>query len=340
MKILMGLGAYAPGNAPLEWAQALGRRGHDVEILYVRGGRAFPVRFYAALRRFRPEVVHVNHTSPVLSAALLGRRRSYVSLLTLHRIFSEANAVQRAVYGLGCRRLDGVAANSAATMQSVPRSALSPNVERRVVHNGVDLSMLDALRATKTASAVVRILTVGRLIPEKGHDNLLKAVAGLPAAMRARVHLTLIGGGAERPRIEALRTNLGLTETVTLTGMLPRDEVYRRLWQADLFVMPSLTEGFCNAVVEAMAAGIPVVSSPSGALPEVVGDAGLLAASAAPAALTVAIRGAVERLEELAPMAERGRARARGLFSLDATISAYERFYTDLLKRRGIHETK
>jgi glycosyltransferase involved in cell wall biosynthesis len=113
------------------------------------------------------------------------------------------------------------------------------------------------------------LLCVGRLSREKGHADLIQAIpkmvelAGYPP-----LHLVIVGEGPERPRIEELCRNLRLTDVVTLTGQ--QEDIDRYYSIADLFLLPSHSEGCPNVLLEAMAAGVPVVATEVGGIPEVV----------------------------------------------------------------------
>ena len=139
-----------------------------------------------------------------------------------------------------------------------------------VVRCGIDVDRL-APRATLPLSSPPVVLTVGRLGREKGHATLLEAAALL--AKRGRpVRLRFIGDGPERSRLEAISIELGLAEGVEMLGSCTPAEVQAALKQADLFCLPSFAEGIPVAIMEAMAVGVPVVSTLCGGIPELVRD--------------------------------------------------------------------
>ncbi len=118
------------------------------------------------------------------------------------------------------------------------------------------------------------ILIVGRLSREKDHLTLLEAVAHLPPELNP--HLVIVGDGPERSRIEERIRSLRLTSSVTLTGQQASTEPYYGI--AQVAVLSSLSEGSPNALLEAMAAGVPVVATRVGGIPEIVshGESALL----------------------------------------------------------------
>jgi glycosyltransferase involved in cell wall biosynthesis len=147
---------------------------------------------------------------------------------------------------------------------------------RWIFSSSLTAADLDALEH-KTAGrqpvpGLYRLLYAGRLSPEKGLLNLMEAVAALQASGGGlRCELTLAGHGPQLPALRARVTALGLENQVRFAGLLDRAGIYRELASADLFVLPSLTEGFPKALVEAMAAGLPAVASGVGAIPMILG---------------------------------------------------------------------
>ncbi len=173
---------------------------------------------------------------------------------------------------------------------------------------------------------------VGRLVPEKGIDTLLQALAEHRAD---RWHLTVVGDGPDRERLERLATELRLAARVRWMGALPPEQV-PRLWpELDVLVLPSRAlatwaEPAAHVVAEAMAHEVAVVGTSAGATPEVIGDAGLVVPPDDPLALA----GALRRLaapEARRPFAQAGRARAMQWLSNDAVAERTVSFWRELL---------
>lgn len=153
-----------------------------------------------------------------------------------------------------------------AAFDSLPRRLVRRTGDRlAVVANGVDVDRVHRVLSERPTPAPSRrnhraltVVSLNRLIPLKDPGTLLRAFA--------RVHqpgdrLVMIGDGALRPRVESEIRARGLSDCVTLTGIIPRDEVYRRLAGADLFVSTSGGEGLPVALLEAMACEVPVIVS-------------------------------------------------------------------------------
>ena len=179
------------------------------------------------------------------------------------------------------------------------------------------------------------MITVANLRPEKGHDVLLD-VARLVLARFPDARFELVGDGPERPRLVARAEALGIAGAVSFLGHT--DEVAGQFAQADISALPSRTEAFPNAALEAMASGLPVVASAVGGLVELVDDrrTGLLTPAGDPTALA-------GRLCELmadgawgARLGRAARAAVEARFSFDRMTDGVERVYLAELARRGL----
>lgn len=140
-----------------------------------------------------------------------------------------------------------------------------------VVENGVDEAFLDAfeVRRRRLPHAEPILVCAGSLIPRKGHGVLLRALARCTGEPW---RLQLAGEGPERAELVRLAGELGLTERIEFLGALPPDAMPAFLANADLFILPSFSEGRSNALLEAMAAGLPVVASAIDGVTELVDD--------------------------------------------------------------------
>lgn len=166
----------------------------------------------------------------------------------------------------------------------------------RLVPFALDLARFipaDAARRPPASPAGLQVGYVGRLLAMKGLDTVIDALAGLGPEFQ----LTLLGSGPARAELEARAAAAGLGGRVRFEAAIPSDEVPARLRNFDALVLPSRTtprwkEQFGRVLVEAMASGVPVIGSSSGAIPEVLGDAGLIF----PEGDATALAAALERL--------------------------------------------
>jgi hypothetical protein len=154
-------------------------------------------------------------------------------------------------------------------------------VGRRLAGDGIVTSLVDAVEIRSTTSRTwpqlaghLRLAWAGRLVDGKGIDRLLTALAILaaaPASGASGIRLTVIGDGPARPSLEAHAARLGVADRVEWRGFVADRAPYLdALAAADVFVFPSPAEGFPKVVLDAMAAGLPVLATPSGALAEAI----------------------------------------------------------------------
>jgi glycosyltransferase involved in cell wall biosynthesis len=163
------------------------------------------------------------------------------------------------------------------------------------------------------------VLYVGNFLPHKNLPCLLRAWAALPPTLRVTHRLLLAGGDrAGRPALEALARTLDVAASVGFPALVADADLPALYGGATALVLPSLEEGFGLPALEAMACGAPVIASRRGALPEVVGDAGVLIDPEAGDALTAALARVLDNDDERAALARRGRARAAA-FTADRT---------------------
>ena len=172
----------------------------------------------------------------------------------------------------------------------------------------------------------------GRLVPEKGVDLLLEAVAGLPRVWR----LSIVGAGPEQERLETLARRLGLSDRVSFEGVissLRMPDFYREL---DALVLPSRSrpnwvEQFGRVLIEAAACGVPVVGSDCGEIPNVVGDAGLIFPEGDADALRQHLMRLMRDSDLWADLARRGRERVLAHFTQAQVAAQTVAVYRELV---------
>jgi glycosyltransferase involved in cell wall biosynthesis len=196
-----------------------------------------------------------------------------------------------------------------------------------VLRNGVDLDMfrpMDRNAARRELAFNGRtLISVGNLVPLKGHDIGIRALPGLPGTA-----LVIVGAGPDRDGLESLARTLGVEDRVRFLGRRMHDELPRLYSASDALVLLSSREGWPNVLLEAMACGTPVVATRVGGIPEVVAEpaAGVLMDGRTPEALV----SAVNRLFVHPPQREETRAYAEQ-FSWDATTEGQLDLFRRLL---------
>ena len=200
----------------------------------------------------------------------------------------------------------------------------------RVIYAGTDVPPMDSPAPRRRSTSEVILGTAGRLIPLKGIEFLLSAAAALRGEF-PDLRVEIAGSGPERPELEQRIARLGLTARVEFLGWI--DDLHTVLPRWDVFVMPSLEEGFPLAALEAMAAGLPVVASCVGGVPELVvdGNTGWLVPPGDAEALAARLRLLLRSPEERLTMGANARARVRDHFSLAQMTENFGKLYDELL---------
>lgn len=194
-----------------------------------------------------------------------------------------------------------------------------------IIRPAVDPGFFDSIDDEPLRAAdSFRLITTGSLIWRKGYEYLLSAVR-LLVDRGVPVRLDVIGEGAERQRVAFTIDDLNLGGHVVLHGRVPPVQVRQYLQQADVFVLSSLSEGISNAVLEAMACGLPVVTTNCGGMAEAVTDSveGFLVPVRDPLAMADALWTLWEQPALRPRMGHAGRARIVNEFTLEQQIAAF-----------------
>jgi glycosyltransferase involved in cell wall biosynthesis len=288
------------------------------------------------LRQFRPDILHAEEEPDSLAALqiTLARRvfapRARLILNTWQNVDRPRRAEVRWVTRQTLRAADGVlCANCEA--QSILRRHGYRGYTEVLPAVGVDTDTFRPCPDKPVKRSFVAGY-VGRLVPEKGLHTLLEAMARLESVFELR----FVGGGREGPDLQAQCRALGLGDRVQFVPPMPPAQVAAYLCELDALVLPSLTtpvwkEQFGRVLTEAMACGVPVVGSDSGAIPEVIGEAGLIFPEGDAAALADCLSrlmGAPALRHELA---QRGLARARREYAQTVIATRTAAVYRHLL---------
>jgi glycosyltransferase involved in cell wall biosynthesis len=332
------------------------------------------------IRRERPHVLHT-HTS---KAGILGRvaaRRAGVPVVVHtphgHVFHSYEARLKTQLFVRLERACAGAADRLVALTDRERREHLDLGIGRPgqwvTVHSGIDFAPFQESRGSREAvraelglpADAVVLGSVGRLVPIKGHDYLLQALARLGARLPsltvgAPLHLLLVGDGPLRDDLIARARSLGLRVSGSGSGSCPRScsgscsrrnaegptlhvlglrrDVARLLAAMDLFTLPSLNEGMGRVLVEAMAMELPCVASGVSGVPDVVEDGvtGVLVPPRDPVALAGAIATLIEHPERAREMGRRGRRKVVPEFGVERMIEKLEAVYRELLEAKGI----
>jgi glycosyltransferase involved in cell wall biosynthesis len=210
----------------------------------------------------------------------------------------------------------------------------APAERALTIRKGVDCERFDSGHyGARNTSSPPQILTVAGLIKRKGIDHILESLAQLAASHEFA--FVAVGEGSERARLEQLSDRLGLRGRTLFAGVIPRAEIAQAFAACDIFVLASVWEAAGNVLLEAMAAGRPVVCTSSGGPPEYVVDGvtGFVVPVGDRQALASKLALLLSDPELRRELGERGRTRACDEFSYERMVAALRAVYEDVAKR-------
>lgn len=299
------------------------------------------------IQRIRPHVLQAHHFDENIIAAW-AVRRARVPCYVIGRHYSDH------IYYLtrGLKRKAFLAAegfsNRTANRIAVPASDIArllterqgvPREKIEVIPFGLDFKKYHP--STPDAPARLRrefgledsfmALACCRLNPEKGLEYLLQAVPEIKSRVK-NFKLVFVGNGSREDDLRRLSTELGINETVQFVGW--RDDALDWVAAADAVVQPSFCESFCQVLMEALAFGKPMVMTPVGAAPDVIGhdERGLLVPPGDSHAIAQALARLAENRELGAELGARGQAYIRENLAADVTTRRYEQLYETALR--------
>jgi glycosyltransferase involved in cell wall biosynthesis len=295
-------------------------------------------RLSRLVRHLAPDVIHA-HDAHAVAVASLARRlvgpRTAPPLIASRRVdfHLRGNPFSRWKY----RQVDRFICASAAIRDMLAGDGVPP--ERAcVVHEGIDIdrieraSALDLHREFGLPAGCPIVGNVAALVPHKGQRHLVEAAARVVRQVPG-ARLLIVGAGELEGALARQIGRLHLDGKVILTGFRP--DVPAVLKSLDLFVMSSVTEGLGTSVLDAMAAGLAVVGTRAGGIPESVvdGQTGLLAPPADASALARAITELLRDAAKRRAFGAAGRERARAAFGADRMVDETAAVYADVLAR-------
>ena len=279
---------YLPSDRYQVAVWALGRDGPMADVIRQAGGAvrvlslrscyhpAVIRRFIRELRAERPDIVHTHtyFTNTLARLALWAGRCPAAHVAHVHNVYSQYRWHHRVVEKGLSRRSFRIICCSAAVRDFVCRAEGIQPEKTCVIPNGVDVEAFEARPAFDRGALGLAeddfvVMTVASLTAKKGHAYFVRALRRL-CRINARIKYLVVGDGPRRETLHNLVATEGLEDHVVFLGV--RSDVPALMGLADVFVLPSLTEGMPLVVMEAMAAGLPVVATNVGGTPELVRD--------------------------------------------------------------------
>lgn len=322
-------------------AQELKKRG--VRVLSLDGAGKLDarviLRLFQLLRVEQPDVVQAFLFWANVAARACGRiLRAFPVISSYHDEVVSEGWLVRVMDRLTLHWTQRVVCCSHAVSRSIV-SRIGARIEHcTMIPFGVDVEQFDSAAAATRRELGLRdsgkvIGTVCRLVePKKGLTVLLRAMAQLARRYgQPPCQLVIVGDGPSRGELEALREQLGLSSWIVFTGS--RRDIPRVLHALDAFVLPSLYEGFGIAILEAMAAGKPVIATTVGGIPEFVlpEETGLLVEPRNVQALADAIDRLLSDPQQAEAMGAKGRVHARENYRISEIVRQHEQVYSACL---------
>ncbi len=289
--------------------------------------------FAALVRNERVGVIHTHEFTANAYGSLMGQIMGVPVVATVHGKNYFAEQVKRRIAYRYVSRVSRMVAVSEDLKQFIVQRVGVAEHRVNVVYNGVDaagplpVDQLSAIREDLRLSEYDHVIgAVGSLYPVKGHIHLIKALPDILKACPKTV-LLLVGQGELAQTLKTEVVKLNLDAHVRFLGF--RSDVPALLSLFDVFVLPSLSEGLSMALLEAMAAGKPVVATKVGGNSELVldGETGFLIDSGSPESISDRIVQVLQDKVGAVRMGDRGRLRVRDKFSFRAMVDKYENYY-------------
>jgi len=297
------------------------------------------MKFLRHLRKRKVDIVHTyGFYSNVFALAPARLAGAAAVLASIRDTGEHQTPMQKRIEKLFCRMADCIVTNAEAVRNRLIDEGYDA-AKIVVIHNGIELTRynrkpaeLGLHRELGVASTTPLVAVFARLNDLKGVEYFLRAAAGLIQHFK-NVRFLIVGDGASRPELERYTKQLGLSEHVVFLGF--RLDVPTLLSEVSVSVLPTLSEGLSNSLLEAMAASVPVVATSVGGNPEVVenGVTGLLVPPRDADALGQAIGQLLEQPSLATRFGLAGRERVAKKFALEHMTRATEHLYERLSQR-------
>jgi glycosyltransferase involved in cell wall biosynthesis len=316
-------------------APSLAEEGFPIHVHGPLPGWRLSLGLYRHFRNTPPDVVHCHNGTATTLAAPAARLAGVSVIVTTRHGLAAADHSRwgEFKFRLAARCCDRVVAVCETACANLAARAGPSAAKILTIRNGAEPAPLGPEAPDPIRKDGFNLIHVARLMWKKDQATLLRATA-LALRQISDLRLWIVGDGPDRPMLESLAGELGISGRVCFLG--ERSDVGRWLSRADLFVLSSRTEGTPLALLEAMAAGLPFVVTDAGGLPEVaqLSGAGTVAPSGDAAALAQAILDHAGRRHELPALGARARQCYQQHFAAERMADDYLRLYEECLRER------
>lgn len=214
-------------------------------------------------------------------------------------------------------------ANSQGLKELALETDRTANIE--IIYNGVNIE--DFSPGNERENGEIVLLTVARLIKRKGIDDLIRAVPAITKGHQ-NIKVRIIGEGNMGDELKELAQKLAVSNHIEFLGYVPHDEIATYYSSSDIFVLPSKNEGMSNTVLEAMASGLPVITTDTGGTQELINENGIIIPCGEPDAISKAVLNLINDDKLRKSMGARSREIAESM-SWKIVANEYNKIYVD-----------
>lgn len=302
-------------------------------------------RLLKIMREFKPQILHTFMFHADFMGRIAGKILKTPVVISSIRNTIIGGRLRELLLRVTDKWADATTIICKTAAERMIRKKVVPSEKLHVIYNGIDAGPFqcpgsDEARKVREELGVksdeFMVLSVGRLQKQKGYPDALKAAAILKKR-GIRFKWFVAGDGEMRSLLDGMVKELGIEDVIVFLGI--RKDVHRLQWGADLFVLSSLWEGLPGVVIEAMAAGVPVIATSVGGSPELVvhGETGYLCDSGD----FESMAGYMHRMLTMDASARKsmgavGLNKMSAVFHLDAMVGNNEKLYAQLLARKGL----
>lgn len=325
--------SMTPVNAHADWIARLG-----VDVQFIPERKPFTkIRRLAEARRIlrksRPDIIHLHRAGADALIGLPPLDLGIPVVATEHSIFEAFGPpgfIPLTIRRLMARQPDATIAISNMVRDSLISHRVCAGDRINVIHNGVNTEAFSP-RTTAPSSGPLVVGCLGRLEHMKGQHVLLEALTLLPKNTRQNLRLRIGGDGSARTTLQESSKSKDLSDIVEFCG--PVADPAEFLHDCDLFVLPSLVEGFGLSLVEAMSTGLPCLASDLPSTREIISEEkdGLFFAAGNPAELAAGLSRLAENPELRTRLGSAARTSAQSRFDIQTFATAYTRIYDSAL---------
>lgn len=301
---------------------------------------------YSLIKNIKPDIVHLNSSKAGVLGAFAAKLAGVKKIMyTVHGfVFLEPLPRWKKIFYIFIEKISGyykdiIICVSDNDLKQGLAHHIAPEKKFHTIHNGIDFGKMTFFEKQDARKKILEIIpskkqvlenadawigTIANFYPAKGLDILMQSSKEI-IANHPKTIFIVFGDGDERKNLEILIEKYKLSENFILAGRIPQAQQYLKAF--DCYVSSSRKEGFPYALLEAMAAGLPIIATEVGGVPEMLGDAGILIPPESPAHLSQAIGKALQEKDLLQTLSQKASNRAQKKFSLGQMLQKTYELY-------------